>query len=275
MTATIEGLRSDWLWQMARVSRPETDRPGDKKGAYRGSAPYADCIRIEPRDGRPILVATDGSMLTAIHATEARCEGLDEPITLRVDGALRSRISGAGERGRAKQTVTIGIHGDRRTIDVLGARPVQLAGDAARGLVQRRQPYAPWRQVLPDADSVAGWRAGYQIEGVTRIDGISQDLLAKVPRYARGGLTVQPVWRLNALDYGAGKQLLVRQWLVREVDEAVADRCLTLIAPWQEDAPLDRPLPEFARAAAPAPEPETETETESAPEPEGETETDQ
>ena len=254
----VTGLNAEWLWQLARVS----ERP---KSATAGTDRYARMVRIEPRDGRPILVATDGVMLTAIHATEARCEGLDQPITLRVDGALRREMGKLGAERRYARTVALvdrprgglgvqltGISGGGiwRGPD---AEPLVLRGDDA--------PFPAWRRAVPRPERTEGSWARVGRDGIARINGLDLRMLDKVPRLGCGTISIQPVWEEGAADRDRSGRTTTL-FVIREI--GLEDRAFTLVMPTAVTAPLDLAVPEFGLPPEDGPAAEAAAEAEGA-----------
>ena len=248
MTATIKNLRAHWLWQLAEVSRPLPDS---------GSDIYAGKIRIAQHEGCAILAATSGTMLTVVRDAASEVTGLDQPITLSIDGELRRRMSQAGKHGRPKQTISIGIApGETKHnigIDIDGPQGCDLRGDDAYLSVDIGRHFPDWRGVLPDTPAIIeSWS---QAPDQSHLDGMNLGLLQKVPRFGGGSILIQPVL-LDHKRRGRGRrgqqgQPTTSSWLIRESD--TADFAFSLAGPLYGDkgCKLTAPLPDFTKESQP------------------------
>ena len=237
----IAGLNADWIWQLAQVSVPPKGY-GRKRGTEYGSSEYANQVLIENVDGRPALAATDGCMLTAVHATEAACEGLDGSIVLRVEDKLRRALAHVGAAGRWDHTITISDRSGAVAVTVEGPRGDTLTDDQARAAVLKEHRFPAWRRVLPgELDMARAWNR-VETEGIGRCNAVNMDLLKKVPQFGSGAHAMQPVWR--AKPASETESVNVSVYFVWEA--GMENRCLTVVMPMGHRLPLDVPMPFFA-----------------------------
>ena len=236
----VTGIQAHWLWQLAEVSRP-------LGGVVGGTGLYADRIRIEGEGGRPVLVATDGLMITIITAYQGKAD-IESPyagFSLHVKGALLDALTAAGARGRPSQFVTIeydesDVHESKR-IKIEGPKAMEIDGNDAVDLVSVQEHFPQWRKILPSPDRIEdSWERMTQGETL-EVNPVSLRLLKKVPQFGYGGITIQTVMR-KATSRAKNPTLC---HIVRECD--MDAHGLTVIAPMSHTAELNPNLPEWAR----------------------------
>ena len=239
---TINSMRADWLWSLMLVT---------VQVKHYGAAHALNKIRIEPRGGSPMLIATDGCMMSVIHHTEADCKGFDTPFTLLLDGDLRKSLQRLGKNGRPRATVSIDLDkdGDPRFTVRKDDSIVQIIdGPAAKPLVLHLDRFPAWTRVLPAPEQLEGsWRR-LAAMGAESVKGFNPEFLRKIPVFDDGAIFFQPV--LPKVDVAEGYHA-VRTYIVRE--HGMEKRAFTLMMPMELavgfDPALEAPLPACVREA--------------------------
>lgn len=244
----IEGIKADWLWQLALVSVPLPS----KNTEY-----LRDKVRIEPVSGHPLMVATDGCMMTVIHHTEATCEDVPKPFTLLVRGAIKKALTKLGKVGRPKSTVSLDLDGEskpRITVRRDDAINAIISGEDALDLIPPfDDPYPNWKVAIPPPERIArSWKRLVDHEPPT-VAAINLELLQKLPRFVDPRIWIQPVTCGGPLPKRSEDATYdvkpVTHYIVREA--GLEDRAFTLMSPvWPDatfDPPLDCPIPSCIR----------------------------
>ena len=276
----IEGLDAEWLWQLAAVTVPPPRSASKGKGTDHGVSPdLLHTIRIEEYEGHPLLVATDGRMMSVALATAGRAAipaGV-AGVNLSLVDELRKAVGHGGAGGRRDRTVRIaaGKHGTGSSGDLVievrdrigsSRPPVIFGGDLAAQYVHPGGRYANWRSVLPSDAAIAAsparlakWCGGSDPRPLA---GIAAGMLAKVPALGTGGYVISPVVMRTPAgpDSDVPSVYVIREGvdfprdrvtgdkLRGSLDDARTNRCVTIVMPF---SPVARPalgLPAFARA---------------------------
>ena len=235
---TIGPLNADWLWKLAAVTVPSEPRHSQAES-------FRDLVRIESHEDHPILIATDGRIMSVILDRSAPAVLMDGPISLVIRGKLRTALQKAGPEGRKSQTVEItdfadggGVH--ERAVTVKGKQPLKLVGFDADYVLRDGDGFPSWRKAAPTPHLIEDSFQALQAEDA-RVCPVQMELLRKVPVFGFGGVVVQPVLKDGKSGYDLDN---VHVHIVREA--GMSGHAYTLIAPMQHSAALCETLPDWA-----------------------------
>lgn len=227
-------IKADWLWQLGQVTRQIVN-------VDQAFPIHQDKIFIEPYKGRPLLTATNGIMMTVIHATDSLCDGLDQPVTLSLSGALRQALSKGGKTGRPKQEVSIAVEGEAVTVTVTGPQARQIHGADAQSIVLPDYRTPGWRRIIPAPDRIEQSARKIVDANLDAMNGVNLEMLRILPRFGSGSVLIEPIMLPEEL---CREQCNLSVYIVREVD--LMDQCFSLLSPMRFVGARSAPLPVFA-----------------------------
>ena len=245
----IGPINATHVWKLAEVTTPLPSYAFDDPEEAEAFFAHEDAIRIEQHEnGHPILIVTDGAMLTVLVDDGARCEGLERPMTLRLLGSLHKALSRAGAERRKRMDVTIEQGDEPQSLTISIGRAFSssakiIPAPESNWLVRFGEDYPPWRKILPSPERIEESWNDIQSGAIEAVGTVNLELLRKMPRFGFGGVVIQTVLREDWTPNGKQNTLC---HLVRETD--ISHRTITMMAGMGHEGLLFEQLPKLAPA---------------------------